>query len=67
MAEVTVNGDSRAVDEGTTLAQLLDGFDSGGSPVVAAVNGEHVPRAEHGKTLLEDGDSVEVLAVRQGG
>lgn len=67
MAEVTVNGDSRAVDPGTTLAQLIDGFDSGGSPVVAAVNGEHVPRSEHAKRTLADGDSVEVLAVRQGG
>lgn len=64
MAEVTVNGDRRTVDAGTTLAQLLDGFDG---PVVAAVNDEHVPRPEHAGRILADGDSVEVLAVRQGG
>ena len=50
-----------------TLAELIAarGFREG--DVATALNGEFVPRAARGVTLLREGDRVEIVAPRQGG
>ncbi len=66
---VVVNGDSRAVAAGATVADLmvLLGHRPSGPGVAAAVNGEVVRRAEWSSTRLGEGDRLEILAATQGG
>ena len=44
---ITVNGESRDVVEGTTIACLLDELKLSGKPVAVEVNLELVPRHRH--------------------
>ena len=64
-----VNGSPRAVERGTTVADLISelGHDPAGRGVAAAVNGEVVPRAVWGATVVVDGDRVEILTAIGGG
>lgn len=64
-----VNGAPRALEKGTTVADLIAelGHDPAGRGVAAAVNGEVVPRTAWSSRTVEDGDRVEVLAAIGGG
>lgn len=66
---VIVNGDSRVVDPGATVADLvvLLGHRPSGPGVAAAVNGEVVRRTQWSSTRLGEGDRLEILAATQGG
>lgn len=64
---VSVNGASRDVPDGSTLAQLVAGLTQAPSGVAAAVNEAVVPRGEWPRLRLSDGDRVEVLTAVQGG
>lgn len=60
---LTLNGVSLDV-EATTLADLVGPLPAGHA---AAVNLEVVPRAEHGRLALADGDVVDVVTAVAGG
>ena len=64
---VTVNGESREVPAGTTVAQLVGQLTAAPSGVAAAVNGEVLPRRAWAATSLADFDQVEVVTAVQGG
>jgi sulfur carrier protein len=65
--EVTVNGRSREVPAGTTVADLVAAVTELAAGVAAAVNGEVVPRGRWPATQLRAGDRVEVVTAVQGG
>jgi sulfur carrier protein len=58
MKRITVNGESRSVEESTTLADLVTELGQQPTALATAVNGEFVPRAERCKVQLRDGDAV---------
>jgi len=64
---IVLNGESRPTPDGQTVAELIRelGFDS--RQVAVERNREVVPRAEHGRTVLADGDHVEVVTFVGGG
>ncbi|MEO7196202.1 MAG: sulfur carrier protein ThiS [Pseudonocardiaceae bacterium] len=64
---VIVNGGSRELPAGATLADLLEllGVPSGG--VAVALDGAVLPRESWPGTVLREGASVEVLTAVQGG
>ena len=64
---LTVNGAAREVPDGITVHDLVVhlGLDAG--PVAVERNLEVVPRAEHAKALLRDGDVVEIVHFVGGG
>jgi len=66
---VLVNGEERRVDDGSTVAALLDELDlaPGRRGVAVAVDAEVVPRSGWGERELTDGACVEVLTAIQGG
>jgi len=64
---VTVNGEFRVLDEGSTLAELLDSEIGNRRGTAAAVDGEVVPRGDWASFALVDGQSVELLTAVQGG
>jgi sulfur carrier protein len=67
MIEVYVNGSARELADASTVADLLAALDIRPAGVAVAVNGVVVPRAEHDRTVLPGGASVEVLTAVQGG
>jgi sulfur carrier protein len=64
---LTVNGEVCTVDDGTTVALLVDDIGCGTKGVAVAVNDEVVPRSTWSEHALDDGDRVEVLKAAQGG
>jgi sulfur carrier protein len=64
---IFVNGQSRYVDDGTTVAALVQSLGVKQPHVAVELNLEVVPRARHGETLLRDGDRLEVVTLVGGG
>jgi sulfur carrier protein len=63
---IVLNGEPLET-EARTLAELLDGHGFAPMAVATAVNGDFVPREARAARLLAVGDTVEVVAPRQGG
>jgi sulfur carrier protein len=64
--EITVNGKSRTVARGTTVAGLL-GELGATARVAVERNREVIPRREHATAELVDGDTLEVVTFVGGG
>jgi sulfur carrier protein len=66
---ITVNGESRDMPTGATVATVVELFAAApqGRGVAVALEGEVVPRTDWSQTQLSDGDRVEVVAAVQGG
>jgi sulfur carrier protein len=65
--QVKLNGQSRLLPDGSTVAQAVTELTAAATGVAAAVNGDVVPRGSWAVTPLRDGDQVEVVTAVQGG
>ena len=65
--EVTVNGEARAVVQGTTVAVLIAELGLGDRRVAVERNREVVPRAQHASCVLDAGDRLELVTFVGGG
>jgi sulfur carrier protein len=65
--DVVINGQTRTVNAGTTVAALIGELGLGDRRVAVEKNREVVPRAQHATTLLADGDRLEVVTFVGGG
>ncbi|MFZ7095761.1 sulfur carrier protein ThiS [Luteimonas dalianensis] len=65
--EIVLNGDSLTIQDGATVAGLLDSQGLAGRRVAVEVNGEIVPRGRHGEHALAAGDKVEIVHALGGG
>jgi sulfur carrier protein len=63
---ITLNGAPREV-QSTRLSDVLAELGFAEARVATAVNGDFVPAAGRGGTVLADGDRIEVVAPQQGG
>ncbi len=59
--QIFLNGESRNVADGTSIEALVLSLSGDPRGIAIERNLEIVPKAEHGKTLLEDGDRLEVV------
>ncbi len=64
---LTVNGEAHDVPNGTTVRALLEILALGVGPVAVERNGDVVPRAEHERAVLAEGDVIEVVHFVGGG
>ncbi len=64
---VFVNGERLALPDGMTLRQLIERQGLGAAACAAEVNKRLIRRGEHEKTVLQDGDSVELVTLIGGG
>jgi thiamine biosynthesis protein ThiS len=64
---LTVNGEERQVDNGATVAALLNTLDLSQQATVVERNGKILKRPEYGKTVLCDGDTLELVRLVGGG
>ena len=65
--EISVNGQSREMDSGATVAALLESLGLDPRHLAVERNLELVPRAAHADTTLTPGDRVEVVTLVGGG
>ncbi len=67
MIKITVNGELRQVDDGITLADLLEQLGIGERRVAVEYNREIVKKEQYGQTGLGDGDGLEIIEFVGGG
>ncbi|MFO1009185.1 MAG: sulfur carrier protein ThiS [Planctomycetota bacterium] len=67
MVKVQVNGETRELADGTSVARLLDELGLRPEIVAVEVNRELVTRARRATTELKDGDRVELVTLVGGG
>jgi thiamine biosynthesis protein ThiS len=65
--EVSLNGEPHRVPSGSTVADLVAGLGRDPRTVAVERNGDLVPRARFGATILGAGDRLEVVHFVQGG
>ncbi|MCB1740349.1 MAG: sulfur carrier protein ThiS [Gammaproteobacteria bacterium] len=65
--QITLNGKSRALRNGSTIADLVQALELVGKRLAVEVNEEVIPRSEHPKCVLNDGDRVEIVHAIGGG
>jgi thiamine biosynthesis protein ThiS len=65
--EITVNGEAREVEPGTTVGQLIETMGLADRRLAVEVNREIVPRSACGGHELEAGDRVEIVHAIGGG
>ena len=64
---VKVNGESRALPTGSTIADLLRALGLDKGRIAVEHNRRVVPRADHGGLRLNHGDAVEIVTFVGGG
>jgi sulfur carrier protein len=67
MLTLTINGEARAVADGTTLERLLDDLGVAPPGIAVAVNERVVPGAQLAGHALCEGDTVEIIRAVAGG
>ncbi len=67
MPSITVNGEKRPVEEGATLQSLVEEMGFLDRPVVCEVNMTILSKKDWDKTLLREGDAVEIIGFVGGG
>ena len=65
--KITLNGETRDVDDGLTIAALIATLDLPAEHTVAEHNGEIVPREDHANTTLAPEDTLELIRFVGGG
>ena len=64
---ITLNGTERDVEQGTTIAQLIDTITRDRSRVAVERNRAIAPRPTWDESLVADGDEIEVVTLVGGG
>ena len=64
---VKINGEDREVDDGLTLTALLESLQIQPGRVVVERNRDIVPRDSYSATLIDDGDTLEIVHFVGGG
>ena len=64
---VTANGKPRAIEEGETIARLLERLGLPADRVIIEHNGEPLERGSFSQTRLQSGDRIEIAQMVGGG
>jgi sulfur carrier protein len=65
--QVIVNGAAQRFDAPLNVAALLEQLAMAGKKVAVERNGEIVPKSAHAKTVIADGDQLEIVVAVGGG
>lgn len=64
---ILVNDDPRSVPSGTSVEALLSLLELKPRFLAVELNRQVIPRSEHSRTVLADGDQVEIVTLVGGG
>lgn len=65
--EIVLNGEPRSLADSLSILELLQAEGLGDRRVAVEVNGEIVPRGQHGEHALKQGDRIEIVHALGGG
>ncbi len=65
--KVTINGETKELENDLTVAELLIEIDTPAVGVAVEINREIVSRSLHATTCLQDGDVLEIVKMVGGG
>ena len=65
--QIKVNGAPQTLEVGTTVASFVASLGPDPRGIAIERNREIVPKSQHGSTVLEDGDELEVVQFVGGG
>ena len=65
--KILVNGEAQEVEQGTTLAQLVEQRGLVGKRFAIEVNQEVVPRSQYSQSTVRERDRIEIVAAIGGG
>lgn len=65
--KITINGENREVDDGSTVADLLRELGRDGPGVAVALNLDVLPRERRAERPLSEGDRVDLVTAVGGG
>jgi len=65
--QIFLNGESQDIDAGTSIEALVLALAEDPRGIAIERNLEIVPKAEHARTLLQDGDRLEIVQFVGGG
>jgi sulfur carrier protein len=64
---IRMNGVEKDIDGNTTVAALLKELDIKAAGIAVEINREIVPRRLHAETIVNAGDSIEIVRMTSGG
>lgn len=64
--QLTINGETQTV-EATTISELIHEMGLTGQAVAVELNRQVIPKRQHDKTVLSEGDTLEVVTLVGGG
>jgi sulfur carrier protein len=67
IVKATVNGETRELPDGTTVAELLESLGVIRNGVAVAKNDRVVRRAEYESSTIAEGDAIEIIKAVAGG
>lgn len=67
MIRVTVNGKAHRFEQPLEISALLARLELSGRKIAVERNGEIVPKSAHARTLVGDGDELEIVVAVGGG
>jgi len=67
MIKVSVNGEIKELEKGLNIAQMIEALEYKTKGFAVAVNTTFVSIKAYDKTIINDGDSIDILAPVQGG
>ena len=67
MFTISLNGKPSDIDDGTSLAALLNANGYAGRSVAVEINRDIVPKSAHAEKLLREGDRIEIVEAIGGG
>ncbi|RMD71850.1 MAG: sulfur carrier protein ThiS [Gammaproteobacteria bacterium] len=65
--KAVINGEPQELPEGITVAELIERLGLSGSRLAVEVNGAIVPKGEHERFVLSEGDRIEIVRAIGGG
>jgi sulfur carrier protein len=67
MIKISVNGEVKEVEENLNVRELIDALEYKTRGFAVAVNTTFVAIDSYEKTIIQDGDTIDILAPVQGG
>ncbi len=67
MIKVSVNGEVKQLERNLNVHQMIDALEYKVKGFAVAVNTTFVPIAQYDKTMIKEGDTIDILAPVQGG
>ncbi len=67
MIEIIVNGERKSISKGLNVKEMIKAIEHKGEGFAVALNGMFVALSAYETTIVQDNDSIEILAPVQGG